>query len=58
MAGVPTTPPNTRTIDWAALVRKAWGDDWAKKETVYKFTKGREFKDSGSHSGIYSGTGA
>ena len=56
--GVPTTPPATRTIDWASYVRKVWGDEWHKKEIVYRFANGRTFQDSGSGHGIYSGTGA
>lgn len=56
--GIPTTPPGTKTIDWGAMVRKYWGDEWLKKETVYQFSNGREFKDSGPNAGIYRGTGA
>lgn len=44
----------TREIDYAALVRKVEGEDYKKKEAVYEFPNGREFKDSGGSSGIYS----
>lgn len=52
--GVDNTPPKTRTLSWAAIVRRLWGDEWNKKETVYQFSNGREFKstDYGT-SGVY-----
>lgn len=50
--GIPTKPPTFRTIDWGALVRKEWGDDWHKPEVVYEFGK-RKFFDSGSSGGPY-----
>ena len=53
MAQVPTKPPNFRTIDYGALVRNAWGDEWHKKEVVYEFGT-RKFVDSGSSGGPYS----
>jgi hypothetical protein len=50
-----TTPPvTTKEIDFAALVRKVEGDAMNKPETVYEFSNGREFKDSGSNGGIYN----
>ena len=52
--GIPTTAPTTRTIDWAALVRDAWGDEWHKKEEVYVFGNKRKFVDSGPEAGIYT----
>jgi len=52
--GIPTTPPQGRSIDWAALVRKIWGDKWKKKDTAYEFSNKRKFEDSGEGSGIYS----
>lgn len=54
---VPTTPPPSRSQDWGSLVREAWGDEWLKHETVYRFRNGRRFlsSDYGS-AGIY-GTG-
>lgn len=55
--GVDTKPPNTRTISFGALVRKLWGDEWHKKETVYEFGKARKFESSDyGTSGIYRGT--
>lgn len=53
---VPTTPPITRTVDYGALVRKAWGDSWHVPDTVYVFSNGRVFKDSGANGGPYTGT--
>lgn len=47
-------PPQTRTLDWAALVRKAWGDEYLRRETVYRFPDKREFLSTDSaESGIY-----
>jgi hypothetical protein len=54
--GVPTKPPVFRTLDWGALVRNAWGDEWLKKETVYEFGNGRKFVDPGASGGPYTGT--
>lgn len=52
--GVETDPPNTRTLSWAAIVRKLWGDEWTKKETVYEFSNDRKFESTDSTaSGIY-----
>lgn len=53
--GIPTDPPTTRSLDWAAIVRKVWGDDWNKREVVYEFSNKRKFEDS--RRGPYSGTG-
>jgi len=55
--GIPTKPPTFTTKDWAALVRKAFGDDWHKPEIAYRFSNGREFNDSGPRGAFYSGTG-
>ena len=38
--------------DFAALVRKAWGDEYYQPDDGYVFT-GRTFKDSGKCGGIY-----
>jgi hypothetical protein len=55
---VPTKPPTFRTIDYGALVRKAWGDAWHQKETAYQFSNGRKFDDPGANGGAYyTGTG-
>ena len=53
---VPTKPPVFRTLDWGALVRNAWGDDFLKKDTAYQFGNGRKFQDPGSSGGPYTGT--
>jgi hypothetical protein len=48
--------PTTRTIDWTALVRKAWGDDYLKKEIVYEFSDGKKYQSTDSStSGFYTG---
>ena len=46
----------TRTIDWRAMVITDWGDEWAKRSVVYRFTGG-ETKDStdSTNRGFYSG---
>ena len=54
--GVPTLPPTTREVDLAALVRKAWGDEWMKKDTAYEFSGGRKFDVSEPNGGPYTGT--
>lgn len=44
----------TRTIDYAAWVRKLWGKEWNKPETVYEFSNGRKFESTdATDSGIY-----
>jgi hypothetical protein len=53
---VPTLPPITRTLDYGALVRKAFGDQWHVPDTAYRFSNNREFKDSGVNGAFYSGT--
>ena len=47
-------PVQTKPIDYAALVRKALGEDYNKPEVVYEFSNGKTFKDSGSNGGPYS----
>lgn len=54
---VPTNPPNFRTINYGAQVKKLWGDEWHKKETGYEFSNGRKFDDPGVSGGPYTGTG-
>lgn len=52
-----TNAPTSKTIDWAALVRKAWGPEFDQPDTAYKFSNGREFKSTdGQRGGIYHGT--
>lgn len=53
---VPTNPPNFRTINYGAQVRKIWGDEWHKKEVGYEFSNGRKFNDPGNAGGPYTGT--
>lgn len=55
-SGVPTLPPATRTRDWGAMVREAWGDAWAKKDVAYEFSNGRKFLDPAPNGGPYTGT--
>lgn len=54
--GVPTLKPPTRTVDFGALVRQAWGDDWLKKDTAYEFSNGRLMAASEPNGGPYTGT--
>lgn len=44
----------TRILNWRDLVLKAWGEDYDKPETVYRFSQNREFKstDNSDH-GVY-----
>lgn len=58
MATVPTKPPSTRTLDWGAKVRQAWGDQWHEKEIAYEMSNGRKFKDPAPNGGPYTGTGS
>lgn len=54
---VDTKTPTTRTIDYSAQVRRVWGDEWHKRETVYEFSNGRKFESTDqSTSGIYRGS--
>lgn len=39
-------PVTTRPLDWAALVRKQWGEEYNVPEDVYEFSNGRKFKNS------------
>lgn len=49
-------PVKTRPIDWAALVRKAWGPAYYEPEPVYKMPNGREYKDTDqTDHGFYNG---
>ena len=51
--GIPTRPPTFRTINWGAMVRRAWGRSWHKPEIAYRFQNGRTFNDSGVRRGVY-----
>ena len=55
-SGVPPLPPSSRSFDWGSLVRKAWGDEWLKKDTGYEFSNGRKFDVSEPNGGPYTGT--
>lgn len=55
-SGVPTLPPATRTLNFGALVKKAWGDEWMKKDTAYVMSNGRKFQVSEPQGGPYTGT--
>lgn len=54
--GVPKLPPTTRTVDFGALVKQQWGDDWRKKDVAYRFSNDRKFAASEPNGGPYSGT--
>ena len=50
------SPPVTRSISWADLVRREWGSEFnAPDRGVYQFSNGRQFDstDTGS-TGIYN----
>lgn len=49
-------PPSYRTLNWAAMVRKAWGKEWKKPEVAYRFSNGREFESSDRNGGPYQRT--
>lgn len=47
----------TKTIDYAALVRKNQPEEQKKPETVYQFSNGNEFKSTDNQeTGIYRRT--
>lgn len=43
-----------RIIDWAALVKGAWGPAYYEPDVAYRMSNSREFKDSGPNSGVYA----
>jgi len=43
-----------RTLDWAALVRQYWGPEFYERDVVYRFSNGREFKDTREDGGPYN----
>ncbi len=55
MAGeVDEKKPTLRLIDWGTQVRNAWGDEWLKKEVIYRFSNGKEYLSTdASENGIY-----
>jgi hypothetical protein len=50
---VPTLPPITRTLDYGALVRKAWGDQFHVPDIAYRFSNNRTFNDPAPNGGPY-----
>lgn len=51
--------PKSRVIDWAALVRKAWGPAFNEPDNAYEFSNSREFKSTdGARGGPYEGSGS
>lgn len=50
--------PSTSQIDYAARVKKAWGDEWFKHETAYEFSNGRKFETSTPTGGPYGNSAA
>lgn len=51
----PTTPPvRIKPLDYAALVKRAAGEEYTKPEPAYEFSSGRKFNDTGSNGGPYS----
>lgn len=57
MANNSVPPVSSRPIDWAALVRRAWGPEFSQPDKAYQFSNGRDFKSTDSlRGGIYAGT--
>lgn len=52
---VPTTPPIFREINYGALVRQQWGDEWLRPDIAYRFSNGRTF-DNPNPGALYNGT--
>ena len=51
-----TNAPSSRVIDWAALVRKAWGPEYDQPDKAYEWSNGRKFDSTdGARGGIYEG---
>jgi len=55
-SGVPKLPPITRTLDYGALVKKAWGQRWGVPDVAYRFSNDRTFNDPAPNGGPYNGT--
>ena len=45
---------SSKVIDWAALVKEAWGPAYFEPDVVYIQSNGRESKDSRGQGGIYT----
>ncbi len=54
--GVPFLKPVTRLINFGGEVKRAWGDEWGKKDIGYEFSNGRKFQVSEPNGGPYTGT--
>ena len=46
-------PVTYKKIDYANVVRRAWGAEWSQRDIVYKFSNGRTFRDSFTDGGPY-----
>lgn len=55
-SGVPLLKPVTRTIDFGAECKRAWGDEWGRKDIAYNFSNGRKFDASEPQGSVYTGT--
>lgn len=48
-------PVTNSKIDYANMVRRAWGVEWAQRDIVYQWSNGRIFRDSFTNGGPYGG---
>lgn len=59
MAKIPATlgnPVVTRIISWSALVIQDWGDEWAQRDIVYRFSDGTTKQSTDpTNRGFYAG---
>lgn len=48
-------PVTTRQLNYGALVRELWGEEYTRSDVCYEFSNGREFlsSDRSPDSGIY-----
>lgn len=47
-------PVTNKTIDYGNIVRRAWGVEWSQRDIVYRFSNGRQFRDSFTQGGPYA----
>ena len=48
----------TRQVSWRSMVLESWGEEWAQRSIVYRFSDGTEKQSTDStNKGIYSGQG-
>ena len=40
-------------VDYANMVRRAWGVEWSQRDIVYQWSNGRIFRDSANKGGPY-----